>query len=288
MDKKINPEGFEAYLQKAFKLTAEDIAGLYNEAGELTDFSTIERKDSERVSKLSNDSKNQYSRGVKETAQKLEKELKEKYNVESELVGVELFDHIVETKVAEIKSAKPEEVLKHPEVIKALNEKDKLLKLKDKEIVDKLKAKEDEINMSNLFKEVENAALAEFDNLKPILPADAKKAANQKAILISELKRNKYQKDGSGFIVLKEDGTPLQDQHGNNITFQDHIKGNAEKYFDFKAADDRSSSGNKPPDGSTNIKVRKPKDETDYVNMMKDQSLTPKERVEIMELHTKK
>jgi len=281
MDKNINAEAFEAFAVKAFKLTAEDLASLYNEAGELTDFSLIERKDTERISKLTADKTNQYNRGLKEASLKLEKELKEKYEVESDLIGVDLFDHIVETKLGEVEGAGTEDIMKNPEVIKLVNQHSKVLKAKDKELEDKLKAKEDEINSVNLFKEVETAALAEFDNLNPILPEDAKKAAALKAVLVSELKKNKYQKDESGFIVLKEDGTPLQDGHANNVNFQDHVKGHAERYFDFKKAEDRSSSGNKPAAGPNGSKVKMPKDRDDYINIMRDQTLTPKERVEI-------
>ena len=288
MDKIINAEAFETFAVKVLKLTPEDLASLYNEAGELTDFSLIERKDAERISKFSSDKTNQYNRGLKEGAMKLEKELKEKYEVESDLIGIELFDHVIETKIADVESAKPEEVLKHPEVIKALNEKDKLLKAKDKELIDKLKAKEDEINSTNLFKEVESAGLAEFDNLNPILPEDARKATALKAVLASDLKKYKYQKDADGFIVLKEDGTPLQDAHGNNINFKDHVKEHAERYFDFKAAEDRSNAGNKPPVGPPPPKkVRAPKDKADYIKMSQDQTLTPQERIEIKNLAVK-
>jgi proteasome assembly chaperone (PAC2) family protein len=43
---------FETTLQKVFKLTAEEMAGLYNEAGELTDLSLIEQKDAEKICEL--------------------------------------------------------------------------------------------------------------------------------------------------------------------------------------------------------------------------------------------
>lgn len=287
MDKIIDAKAFEAFVVKALKLTTEDLASLYNEAGELTDFSLLERKDAERITKLSTDKTNQYNRGLKEASLKLEKDLKEKYEVESDLIGVELFDHIVETKLAEVEKADPGEVMKHPEVIKALSEKDKALKAKDKEKEDAIKTIKIEMENENLFKQVESSALAEFDNLNPILPEDAKKATALKAVLVSELKKNKYQKNGDEFVVLKEDGTPLQNDHGYNVTFADHIKGHAERYFDFKVAEDRSSAGNKAVQ-TNGKKVRMPKNQEDYVTMMKDQTLTPKERVDIMNLYTKK
>jgi len=284
--KNINAEAFEAFAVKAFKLTAEDLASLYNEAGELTDFSLIEAKDAERIKKLSTDKTNQYNRGLKEGAEKLEKAIREKYEVESDLIGVELFDHVIETKVTDVKGAGEGEVMKHPEVIKALNEKDKALRAKDKEWQQKLTDKEKEINKSNLFNKVKAKAIAEFDNMKPILPENANKAQALKDVLLSELVKFNYQEDGDAFIILKEDGTPLKNDHGYDVTFTDHVKGHAERYFDFKTAEERSSSGNKDQ-GQSGPKIRTPKDKADYVKIMQDQTLTPKERIEVMNLAKK-
>jgi hypothetical protein len=286
MDKIINPQAFEAFVVKAFKLTPEEVASLYNEAGELTDFSLIDQKDTGRISKLTTDKNNQYNRGLKEGAEKLEKAIKEKYEVESDLIGVELFDHVVETKIADVKGATPEDIMKNPEVIKLINTHSKEKKALAKEYEDKLLAKENEINQNNLFKEVESAALAEFENLNPILPEDAKKAKALKDVFIAEVKKQKYQKGNDGYSVLKDDGTLSMDEKGYPVTFASHIKNIADTYFDFKKAEERSSSGLTEEQKKTQSgpKVRKPKDKDDYVNMMRDNSLTSKERIEIKNL----
>ena len=286
MDKIINPQAFEAFVVKAFKLTPEEVASLYNDAGELTDFSLIDQKDTGRISKLTTDKTNQYNRGLKEGAEKLEKAVKEKYDVESDLIGVELFDHVVETKVAEVQGAPPEDIMKNPEVIKLINTHSKEKKVLAKEWEDKLKAKEDEINQNNLFKDVESAALAEFENLNPILPEDAKKAKALKDVFIAEVKKHKHQKDKDGYSVLNEDGTLLMDDKGYPVSFASHIKNIADTYFDFKVSEERSSAGLTEEQKKNQLgpKVRKPKDYQDYVNMSKDQTLTSKERIEIKNL----
>ena len=289
MDKIINAQAFEAFAAKTFKMTAEEIAGLYNEAGELTDFSLIDQKDTARISKLTTDKTNQYNRGLKEGAEKLEKAIKDKYEVESDLIGVELFDHVVETKVADVKGATSEDIMKNPEVIKLINTHSKEKKALAKEWEDKLHAKEDEINQNNLFKEVESAALAEFENLNPILPEDAKKAKALKDVFIAEVKKQKYQKGNDGYSVLKDDGTLSMDEKGYPVTFASHIKNIADTYFDFKKAEERSSSGLTEEQKKTQLgpKVRQPKSKEDYVNMSRDQSLTAKERIEIKNLAVK-
>lgn len=283
MDKKIDAQAFETFTKKVFKLTDEEMASLYNEAGELTNFSLIETKDAERLKKFTGDKTSQYNRGLKEGAEKLEKSLKEKYEVESDLIGDELFDFIVETKVADIKKGEGD-ILKHPEVIKLQNSWLREKKVIDKDWQKKLDDKEREVNESNLFKDVESAGLAEYESLNPILPEDPKKAKALKDIVISEMKKSKYQKEGESYSVLGADGAVLKDEHGYPVTFNSHIKGIAEKYFDFKQAIDRSSSGNKGSDGKTSQKIRTPKNMDDYVEMMKDNTLTPKERVEIKNL----
>lgn len=288
MDKKIDAKAFEAFVQKAFKLTAEEVAGLYNEAGELTDFSLIETKDADRIKKLSGDKTSQYNRGLKEGAEKLEKQLKEKYEVEdTDLIGIELFDHILEQKITEVGS-NDKDVMKNPEVVKLINQHSKEKKALEKEYQKKLEDKEREINESSLFKEVESSFLAEFDSLSPILPEDPKKVKALKDIIISEAKKFKYQKDKDSFAPLNSDGVILQDEHGYPVTWNNHVKSIAEKYFDFKQSSERKSSGNKSTEKTPSQKVRMPKDQNDYVQMMKDQSLTANERVEIMHLWTKK
>jgi hypothetical protein len=287
MGKIINAQAFEAFVVKAFKLTPEEVASLYNEAGELTNFSLIETKDSERVKKFNKTTTDQYGAGFKKGAASIEDAIKEKYAVDSELLGVELFDHIVETKIAEVKGAAPEDVMKHPDVIKLINQHARDKKTWDKEWQLKLDAKAEEINQTNLFKEVEDAALVDFDSFGVILPEDPKKAKALKDVYIAEVKKRKHQKEKDGFSILGEDGkTVLTDEHGYPVSFTDSNRSIAERYFDFKVAEERSSAGltEEQKKKQQSVKVRKPKDKDDYVSMMQDQTLTSKERIEIKNL----
>ena len=92
-------------LSKLFKIEPETLASLYNEAGELSDFSKILELDAQRIAKYKSDSDNQYKRGVKEGASKIEKEVKEKFELDSDLLGVDLIDHLVVKKIEEAKAA---------------------------------------------------------------------------------------------------------------------------------------------------------------------------------------
>ena len=198
-----------------------------------------------------------------------------------------MIDHIVESKATEAKGASPDDIMKHPDVIKLINQHGKERKALEKDWQQKLENKEKEINKQNLFLKVKAQALAEFRNLNPILPEDAKKAQALEDVLLHNLEKFNYQDTDDGFSVLKEDGTALIDDHGYPVTFQSHVKAHAERYFDFKKAEERSSSGN-TQQSNPGKKVRMPKDKDDFVNIMKDQTLTPQERIEINKLWTSK
>ena len=268
-------------LSKLYKLDSETLASLYNEAGELIDFSAILKLDAERIAKYKSDSDNQYKRGIKEGASKVEKEVKEKYEIDSDLIGVDLIDHLVVSKIEEAKVAGTKDITQHPEYIKLQvsieKEKEKIVKEMKVEI-DNLKA---EHNKEKLFERVRDKALANLENRKPILPSDARKAQAWKDVYLNELRNGKYMENDGEIIVLGEDDKPLQTMHGKNITFDDFEKEIADKYFDYKAAEDRSNSGNQNNQGNVTTGFRPPKDDAEYEARLKDPKITPKERIEL-------
>ena len=272
----------EGFLSKTLKMDTEGFANLYNEAGELVDLTIASETDASRVKKLKEDGNNQYKRGLKEGAGKIEAELKDKYDIESDLIGVELFEHILTKKMDEVKGT-GEDVTKHPEFLKLKLETDKLLKAKDKEWQKKLEEQQTTFNKQLVFSKVKDRAIAELENLKPILPEDSKKAMKWKEKFIDEISRFEYQEQDGTFVPLKE-GKPITDSHGYSKTFADHIKDTAEDFFEFQAAEPRSSTGqqtNLPPKAQTIIK-----DKDDYIKRMRE-AKTPEDRIKVMESFTK-
>lgn len=286
MEKKIDVQAFEAFLQKAFKLSAEELASLYNEAGELSDFSLLERKDAERIGKLNIDKENQYKRGQKEASIKIEKAIKEKYDVDSELTGVELIDYIIETKLSEVDNG-VKDVMKHPDVIKLINDHTKALKAKDKEWQQKYEAKEAEIVKAQMMGKVKNVALAEFDALNPILSEDPRKAQAQKDIFLREIEKGVFQEQEGQIIPLNDKGENLKDEHGHQISFADYVRRVAETYFDFRQSQERTSAGNQQRGQQGAYKGQVPKNNEEYIQMMRE-AKTPEERKQIMKSYVKK
>ncbi len=266
-------------LVKLFKITPEKLASLYNEAGDLIDFTPVIDLDAERVSRHSGEKNDQYKRGVKEGAQKIEREIKEKYNVESELVGIDLVDHIIVEKVSESKSS--ESIQKHPEFLAARAGWEKEQKARDREWQKKLDDKDREYQRSKIFDSVRTKALDQLAEAKPILPQDPRKAEQWKQIFIRELESGNYQiaEDGT-ILVLDKEGNALKDDHGYNKVFNEYTKELMEKYFEFQTAEQRSSSGNKEHSGTDK---QFPKSEDERLTMLRDPAITPARRKELTE-----
>ena len=276
-------------LSKLFKLDSETIASLYNEAGDLVDFSKILDLDKERIQKYKTDNDSQFKRGVKEAMQKFEKELKEKYEIESELVGVDLVDHLVVQKTDEVKSASTKDITKHADYIKLQLSIDKQLKDRDKEWEAKLALKEKEFNKAKLFEKVRERALLNLKARKPILPNDPRKALAWEEVYLGELSKGSYMENGDEIVVLNADGTPLQSPHGKPITFDEYEKDIADRYFDYPKADERSSAGNKEDKGTGGSNGFDPKmTEDEYMARLRNPKITPKERIELTNFWTSK
>lgn len=270
-------------LSKVFKLDAEKLATLYNEAGDLTDLKVVIEADESRIAKFATEKTAQYNRGIKEGATKIEKELKEKYEVESDLIGAELVDHIVLKQTEAVTKANPKDVTKHPDYLKLESSIDKKLKDRDKEWEGKLALKEAEFKKEKLFEKIKDKALVNLESRKPILPTDPKKAQVWKETYLNELKAGNYQEGEDGMpIVLDKEGNMLKDKHGNPITFDEFEKEISDKYFEYPVSTPRDSPGNKPPAGQGGNGEAKSK--ADCLTKLKDPKITPEDRKKYTEL----
>jgi hypothetical protein len=270
-------------LVKVFKLTEEQLSQLYNADGDLTDLKVVTDADEKRVAKFNTEKTQQFNRGIKEGAGKIEKEIKEKYG-ESDLIGVELVDSIVLKQTEEITKAGNKDISKHPEYVKLEASVDKKLKDRDKEWEGKLALKESEFKKEKLFEKIKDKALMNFDTRKPILPTDPKKAQVWKETYLNELKLGNYQEADDGTpIVLDEKGEVKKDGHGNPITFDEFEKGIFEKYFEVPVADRRDSSGNKDSKEKVNLNGE-PKTKDEALAKLKDPKITPEDRKKYTEL----
>ncbi len=190
-----------------------------------------------------------HKKATKTARESLEKEWKETLGIETDKKGVELAKHVQETleeKFSKDKSGKEiteEAVRKHPLFLsldrKFEDEKKKFETEKDAAVT----AVKKEYEAKETFNDVEKNTLDRFISLNPILSTDPTIAKNQKNILITEMKKYGYSKDGEKIHPLDEKGENLRNEMGHIITFETLVEQTAKKYFEFKKATDRSSAG---------------------------------------------
>ena len=270
------------FLSKTLKMDDEELASLYNEAGELTSLTAAEKADTSRVAKLKEENDSQYKRGQKEVATKFETKLKEKYGVSSDETGVDLVDLILTTELEKVKGKGDEDITAHPEYLKLKSESDRMLKAKDKEWQKKIDDLELKHTRESMFSKVKERAFAELDNLRPILPEDAKKAQKWKEKYIEDFRSCDFTEQ-DGMIVVLKDGKPLQDSHGYNKSFADLVKETASEIFDFRTADDRTSPGNRQQQSN----IIAPRNEEEFIQKMRE-AKTPEEQAKVMESYQSK
>ena len=270
------------FLSKTLKMDDEELASLYNEAGELTSLTAAEKADTSRVAKLKEENDSQYKRGQKEVATKFETKLKEKYGVSSDETGVDLVDFILTTELEKVKGKGDEDITAHPEYLKLKSESDRMLKAKDKEWQKKIEELESKHTRESMFAKVKDRAFAELDNLRPILPEDAKKAQKWKEKYIEDFRAYDFTEQ-DGMIVVLKDGKPLQDSHGYNKSFADLVKETAAEIFDFQTAESRTSAANQ----QTQSNFAAPRNEDEFIQKMRE-AKTPEEQAKVMESYQSK
>jgi hypothetical protein len=275
----------EGYFQKTLNLDSEAVAGLYNEAGELTTVEPIITADASRVAKFKSEKKQQLDRGFKEGRESYEKEIKEKFGVDSDLQGLDLIDHVLENKTLELNEKvlksnkiKDEDFEKHPKYIALKSEHDKALKNKDKEWEDKLKTKETEWQKQETFNKVSKVALTEIET-NYLMPENADRALAIKEVLLGKLGENNFsiQEDGS-IIILDKSGKPCEDAHGHILNFKEYINNLSVKFLDKKVANARGSAANQGGGASGGQSAIKNQD--DFLQAMKS-AKTSEERIKI-------
>lgn len=230
---------------------------------------------------------NEYKRGQKEALTKMEKSLKEKYSVESDKEGVELVDSIITAKSKPGKLS-DDDVKKHPLYVSL--EKDRV----PKEELEKMKKDFDDyknnIEEKNILNNVKKYAGDYLDELKPIISENPIVARNRREDYLSKFGNYKYQdpEDLEKSLILKSDGSRLEDGHGNPIKLRELARQIAEVNYDFPKQDDKGNSGedgDKPkPAGSVTV----PKDNAEFLAAMSDETIDFETKTAIREAYNAK
>lgn len=287
-------------LSKAYNFDNGKIAELFKD-GE-TELSEDQQKeilqklleeDAKRVEaiKKSVDTKPAFQDGFKkaqgEILTKFEKDLKEKFGLESDKMGLELVEELVSKKSEGGQGGDlTEDAIKRSKVFQDMesNLKKQITTVKN-EYETKINEIQDGYKAEQTFSNVSQKALQIFHGLNPILPQNKTVADNQVKFFVNSLKDFKFDVQDERIVVMDKDGKVLEDGHGNSRSFEDIVKETASGLFEFKANNGGSGSGNggQGQGGSgSSYAGNVPKTFEELEKVMSDTSISIEDRSNIM------
>lgn len=239
-----------------------------------------EKKINEKKADATKQFENGYKKAQGETLGKLEKELKEKYEIDTELKGLELIEDIIKanTTAATKKAGQitEDDIKKHPIYLKLEKEYSKAQK--EAEAKNELESKLKNFERKSKFDRIKEKALIEFKKLNPVLSEDPVKQANQQAMFLKEFDNfEDFEITEDGEIIAMLNGKRYENKLGNVVPFTEITKEIADKYFDYKKQETKGGAGNKTGESNyTNMskeELRKQlynvKDPAEYVKIQK-------------------
>jgi hypothetical protein len=243
-------------LGKAYKMPSSEIDTLLDD--QTTDdagLSQLTELDKTRIIEIkkSNNGKS-YEDGIKkgktEALADYEKALRETYGVEGEVTGNELIDAIITAKAKPgAKEITEDDVKKHPVYQSAEKAHKQALKQVTTEWETKLNEREAQYKKGETFNTVASKALAKLTAMNPVMPANAKVAANLQKAFLDGLKEFDYElQDNGNRIVLLKDGKVVDDGHGHSLEFDKYVEDHAAGFYEFKANNGGGNAGNGNPD----------------------------------------
>lgn len=290
-------------LSRAYKMDDGKIAELLQDGKEdvkpddvLSEILTLDASRVENIKKnidVSGKFQEGYAKAKKEEREAFEKEIREKYGIESDKIGTDLIDSIITDRLSKVdKKGKltDDDIIRHP-VYQDLESRYKTdLKKKDEEWMTKVEEIQTNHKMEKTFSVVKDKGLNLLDSLNPVLPSNPEIASNQKGWFLNALKDFDFDLQEDRIVVMKE-GKVVTDQHGNSLDFPDLIKSTASKFFEFRQNNGGSNSGNNN-DGQQQSSgypagVTKPKNIEELNQVLRDTNISVEDRQIIAEVYEK-
>jgi len=257
-------------LGMALNMPETEVSSLFSEDGNPKDdaLDTIKSKYGERVKaekdKAASDRQEQYRRGLKEKGLEWEKSLKE--------AGIEIGDAVGAEAVAKLKEhidtaisavAKPgdldDEKIKASKLYRELERNlEKTVQAKEAEFKQAWADRDAKEQRERVLATVRDKAKGVLDELKPNLPEDPKKAANQLKFLYADLEAFTYEVEGDELLIKDKEGKRLENELGHPVKFSDLVKSKSEEYFDFQASDKKGAAGDLTKGVKTTVKLQRP------------------------------
>ena len=255
----------EAFIKKAYGLNDEKILDLYEGEGEEQTFKAeaLEQMQIEKINRIKEESRvdrtaiydEAYKKAKGETIGKLERDIKDTFNVDSDKQGLDLIKDIIEgIKAKNTGKAKAEwtddDIKKHDLYLKLERQVNELVPYKEK--FDTTSNELEEFKKTVQRKEqmgvVRSRARRVLDSMRLDFSKDANRKANQINDLLDKLNKYDYQIDSNEQILMMENGKRMEDEFARHVEFNDFVKKLALEYYDELEQDPKGSSGNKKAD----------------------------------------
>lgn len=287
-------------LAKTLNIAEGKIAELYKEGeNELTEdelISKILKLDVDRVKVIKDENGREkfqegFKKDKKDIFEKFENELKEKFNIESSNMGIDLVNEIL------VKNSTPgtdvtEDAIRKSKLYLDLeaNSRTEVNKLKEvhQEEVKQIKSN---YEGEKVLSSVNKKAMGILKGLNPILPANETIANNQINAFLDNFKEYNFELQEDRIVVLDKDKKVVADEHGNTRNFDDIVKERASNFWEFTANNGGSGSGNAgqgQQGGSGGSSIKVPTNMKELTDLMNDSSIDGNEKLKIAEEFEKK
>ena len=231
-----------------------------------------------------------YKKGKEESLSKLEKQIKEKYGIQSDKLGVELVEEIISEKSKPVET--DEETVKRSKTYQDLETRLKQeLKTQKEAYEQQIADINSQTQREKTLSVANKKALEIFAGLEPVLPTSKQVADNQIGWFLKSMEEYEFDVQDDRIVVMK-DGKVVQDGHGNSRTFDDIVKDKAGKFFEFKKnnGSGNDGGGGTPPAGNPDgypEGIQKPKNLEELTAILNDPAIDSKAKVVVAETFDK-
>lgn len=278
-------------LDELLKAEGADISDTEAEsiATELNDIyrTTVQSIRNNAVQEGKKDADNKFKAGQRKAAEDYESKLRSLFGVDpdAELAGDDLME-AVEAVAKKGGKAPDGDIANHPEFQKVKREHDATLKKLKAEHETALNQLQEGFTKQQVKQKAIEKGMAEWRARNPVLSEDPKRAAAQARLMEKELASYDYVQDGDKFIPQK-DGKDATDDLGNVMTFESHVSGIGDLYFDFQKAEERDP-GNPDPNKTADPKKKAstykgklPKTQKEYEDLQNDATLSIEDKMAV-------
>lgn len=277
--------------EELLKLVKDDEGGYKSDADKI-----LTAKLTEHIASIKDTLKAQYddsktnlvNKAVKETSERFENALKSKFGLDGEAEDVVQAAY---EKLQSSQSAKldDEKVLSHPKYLelqsKLADEVQKTKQAVESEWSEKYNGLQQEIESRELRSTISQIADDFWTKQQIIDVPDDVKANWKKEFQERIMRQSKFKKLEDGRVIpVDGEGRALQNDLGHSISTEDIVRKSFEGHVPVKQSSDRSSTGGKGGQGGGGSYTgAMPKTAEEVAKLANDKSLTPEQRMEVLE-----